>query len=183
MRCCTCELRTSHSTTSVLQSSTKYKAEYTMSTRTLSLKWRTTTVRLDVPPGESPVTIAARHFGLVPARTTLVFRGKRYRLDDAVVDAADDLFAVGDACIMVLGTPAHQQLDAPSRAAAVARRVPLAGPLIGWLLDAAAAVLVRARDDWAPALARGLVAVARGVGLFFTSLVPRAPSRARRRAE
>ena len=151
-----------------------------MSTRTLSLKWRTTTARLDVPVGESPVTTAARHFGLVPARTTLVFRGKRYRLDDAVVDAADDLFGVvGD--IMVLGTPAHQQLDAPSRAAALAHRVPLAGPLIGWLLDAAAAVLVRARDDWAPALARGLVAVARGIGLFFSSLVPRAPSRARRR--
>jgi hypothetical protein len=150
-----------------------------MSTRTLSLKWRTTTARLDVPVGESPVTTAARHFGLVPARTTLVFRGKRYRLDDAVVDAADDLFGVvGD--IMVLGTPAHQQLDAPSRAAALAHRVPLARPLIGWLLDAAAAVLVRARDDWAPALVRGLVAVARGVGLFFTSLVPR-PSRARRR--
>ena len=151
-----------------------------MSTRTLSLKWRTTAARLDVPVGESPVTTAARHFGLVPARTTLVFRGKRYRLDDAVIDAADDLFGVtGD--IMVLGTPAHQQLDAPSRAAALAHRVPLAGPLIGWLLDAAAAVLVRARDDWAPALARGLVAVGRGVGLFFTSLVPRAPSRARRR--
>ena len=151
-----------------------------MSTRTLSLKWRTTTARIDVPVGESPVTTAARHFGLVPARTTLVFRGKRYRLDDAVIDAADDLFGVvGD--IMVLGTPAHQQLDAPSRAAALAHRVPLAGPLIGWLLDAAAAVLVRAREDWAPALARGLVAVARGTGLFFTSLVPRAPSRARRR--
>ena len=150
-----------------------------MSTRTLSLKWRTTTARLDVPVGESPVTTAARHFGLVPSRTTLVFRGKRYRLDDAVVDAADDLFGVaGD--IMVLGTPAHQQLDAPSRAAAVAQRVPLAGPLIACLLDAAAAVLVRTRDDWAPALVRGLVAVARGVGLFFTSLVPR-PSRARRR--
>ena len=88
-----------------------------MSTRTLSLKWRTTAARLDVPSGESPVTTAARHFGLVPARTTLVFRGKRYRLDDAVVDAADDLFGVvGD--IMVLGTPAHQQLDAPSPAAA-----------------------------------------------------------------
>ena len=150
-----------------------------MSTRTLSLKWRTTAARLDVPVGESPVTTAARHFGLVPARTTLVFRGKRYRLDDAVVDAADDLFGVaGD--IMVLGTPAHQQLDAPSRAAAVAQRVPLAGPLIACLLDAAAAVLVRTRDDWAPALVRGLVAVARGVGLFFTSLVP-LPSRARRR--
>ena len=151
-----------------------------MSTRTLSLKWRTTAARLDVPVGESPITTAARHFGLVPSRTTLVFRGKRYRLDDAVIDTADDLFGVaGD--IMVLGTPAHQQLDAPSRAAALAHRVPLAGPLIGWLLDAAAAVLVRARDDWAPALARGLVAVARGIGLFFTSLVPRAPSRARRR--
>ena len=36
----------------------------------------------------------------------------------------------------------------------------------------AAAVLGRARDDWAPALARGLVAVTRGVGLFFSSLVP-----------
>jgi hypothetical protein len=153
-----------------------------MSTRTLSLKWRTTTVKLDVPVGESPVTTAARHFGLVPARTTLVCRGKRYRLDDAVVDAADDLFGVvGD--IMVLGTPAHQQLDAPSRAAAVAQRVPLVGPLIACLLDVATAVLVRAREDWAPALARGLVAVARGIGLFFTSLVPRAPSRARRRAE
>ena len=151
-----------------------------MSTRTLSLKWRTTTVKLDVPVGESPVTTAARHFGLVPARTTLVCRGKRYRLDDAVVDAADDLFGVvGD--IMVLGTPAHQQLDAPSRAAAVAQRVPLVGPLIACLLDVATAVLVRAREDWAPALARGLVAVARGIGLFFTSLVPRAPSRARRR--
>ena len=151
-----------------------------MSTRTLSLKWRTTAARLDVPVGESPITTAARHFGLVPSRTTLVFRGKRYRLDDAVIDAADDLFGVvGD--IMVLGTPAHQQLDAPSRAAALAHRVPLAGPLIGWLLDAAAAVLVRARDDWAPALARGLMAVFRGVGLFFSSLVPRAPSRARRR--
>ena len=153
-----------------------------MSTRTLTFKWRTTTARLDVPVGESPVTTAARHFGLVLARATLVFRGKRYRLDDAVVDAADDLFGVaGD--IMVLGTPAHQQLDAPSRAAAVARRVPLVGPLIAMLLDAAGVVLVRARDDWAPALARGLVAVCRGVGLFFTSLVPRAPSRARRRAE
>ena len=153
-----------------------------MSTRTLSLKWRTTTARLDVPVGESPVTTAARHFGLVPSRTTLVFRGKRYRLDDAVIDAADDLFAVGgDACIMVLGTPAHQQLDAPSPAAAVAQRVPLVGPLIACLLDVATAVLVRAREDWAPALARGLVAVARGTGLFFTSLVPRAPSRARRR--
>ena len=152
-----------------------------MSTRTLTLKWRTTTARLDVPSGESPITTAARHFGLVPSRTTLVYRGKRYRLDDAVVDAADDLFVVGDACIMVLGTPAHQQLDAPSRAAAVARRVPLVGPLIAMLLDAAGVVLVRARGDWAPALARGLVAVCRGVGLFFTSLVPRAPSRARRR--
>ena len=153
-----------------------------MSTRTLSLKWRTTAARLDVPVGESPVTTAARHFGLVPARTTLVFRGKRYRLDDAVVDAADDLFGVvGD--IMVLGTPAHRQLDAPSRAAAVAQRVPLVGPLIAMLLDAAAAVLVRARDDWAPALIRLSMAVARGVGLFFTSLVPRLPSRARRRAE
>ena len=151
-----------------------------MSTRTLSLKWRTTTARLDVPSGESPVTTAARHFGLVPARTTLVFRGKRYRLDDAVVDAADDLFGVtGD--IMVLGTPAHQQLDALSRAAAVAQRVPLLGPLVACVCDAIVFLCVRARDDWAPALARGLVAVARGVGLFFSSLVPRAPSRARRR--
>ena len=151
-----------------------------MSTRTLSLKWRTTAARLDVPVGESPVTTAARHFGLVPARTTLVFRGKRYRLDDAVIDAADDLFGVvGD--IMVLGTPAHQQLDAPSRAAAVARRVPLLGPLLACVCDAIVVLCVRARDDWAPALARGLVAVARGVGLFFSSLVPRAPSRARRR--
>ena len=65
-----------------------------MSTRTLTFKWRTTTERRDVPVGESPVTTAARHFGLVPARTTLVFRGKRYRLDDAVFDAADDLFAL-----------------------------------------------------------------------------------------
>ena len=153
-----------------------------MSTRTLSLKWRTTAARLDVPVGESPVTTAARHFGLVPARTTLVFRGKRYRLDDAVIDAADDLFGVvGD--IMVLGTPAHQQLDAPSRAAAVARRVPLLGPLLACVCDAIVVLCVRGRDDWAPALARGLVAVFRGVGLFFTSLVPRAPSRARRRAE
>ena len=151
-----------------------------MSTRTLSLKWRTTAARLDVPVGESPVTTAARHFGLVPSRTTLVFRGKRYRLDDAVVDAADDLFAVGDACIMVLGTPAHQQLDAPSRAASIAHRVPLLGPLLAWVCDAIVTILVRARDDWAPALVRGLVAVARGVGLFFSSLVPR-PSRARRR--
>jgi hypothetical protein len=151
-----------------------------MSTRTLSLKWRTTTARLDVPVGESPVTTAARHFGLVPSRTTLVFRGKRYRLDDAVVDAADDLFGVvGD--IMVLGTPAHQQLDAPSRAAAVARRVPVLGPLLACVCDAIVVLCVRGRDDWAPALARGLVAVVRGVGLFFTSLVPRAPSRARRR--
>ena len=151
-----------------------------MSTRTLSLKWRTTAARLDVPVGESPVTTAARHFGLVPARTTLVFRGKRYRLDDAVVDAADDLFGVvGD--IMVLGTPAHQQLDAPSRAASIAHRVPLLGPLLACLCDAIVVLCVRARDDWAPALARGLVAVARGIGLFFSSLVPRAPSRARRR--
>ncbi|CAH0364639.1 unnamed protein product [Pelagomonas calceolata] len=151
-----------------------------MSTRTLTFKWRTTTERLDVPVGESPVTTAARHFGLVPARTTLVFRGKRYRLDDAVVDAADDLFGVvGD--IMVLGTPAHQQLDAPSRAAAVARRVPVLGPLLACVCDAIVVLCVRARDDWAPALVRGLVAVTRGVGLFFTSLVPRAPSRARRR--
>ena len=151
-----------------------------MSTRTLTFKWRTTTARLDVPSGESPITTAARHFRLVPARTTLVFRGKRYRLDDAVVDAADDLFAVGDACIMVLGTPAHQQLDAPSRAASIAHRVPLLGPLLACVCDVTAGVLVRARDDWAPALARGLVAVLRGVGLFFTSLVP-LPSRARRR--
>ena len=150
-----------------------------MSTRTLSLKWRTTTARIDVPVGESPVTTAARHFGLVPARTTLVFRGKRYRLDDAVIDAADDLFGVVGH-IMVLGTPAHQQLDAPSRAAAVARRVPLLGPLLACVC-VIVQILVRARDDWAPALARGLVAVARGVGLFVSSLVPRAPSRARRR--
>ena len=151
-----------------------------MSTRTLSLKWRTTAARLDVPVGESPITTAARHFGLVPSRTTLVFRGKRYRLDDAVIDAADDLFGVvGD--IMVLGTPAHQQLDAPSPAAAVARRVPVLGPLLACVCDAIVVLCVRARDDWAPALARGLVAVARGVGLFFSSLVPRAPSRARRR--
>ena len=152
-----------------------------MSTRTLSLKWRTTAARLDVPVGESPVTTAARHFGLVPARTTLVFRGKRYRLDDAVIDAADDLFGVVGH-IMVLGTPAHQQLDAPSRAAAVAQRVPLAGPLLACVCDAIVVLCVRGRDDWVPALARGLVAVARGIGLFFTSLVPR-PSRARRRAE
>ena len=151
-----------------------------MSTRTLTLKWRMTTARLDVPSGESPITTAARHFGLVPSRTTLVFRGKRYRLDDAVVDAADDLFAVGDACIMVLGTPAHQQLDAPSRAASIAHRVPLLGPLLACVCDAIVVLCVRARDDWAPALVRGLVAVARGVGLFFSSLVPR-PSRAWRR--
>ena len=151
-----------------------------MSTRTLSLKWRTTTARIDVPVGESPVTTAARHFGLVPARTTLVFRGKRYRLDDAVIDAADDLFGVVGH-IMVLGTPAHQQLDAPSRAAAVAQRVPLAGPLLACVCDAIVFLCVRARDDWAPALIRLSVAVARGVGLFFSSLVPRAPSRARRR--
>ena len=150
-----------------------------MSTRTLSLKWRTTAARLDVPVGESPVTTAARHFGLVPARTTLVFRGKRYRLDDAVVDAADDLFGVvGD--ILVLGTPAHQQLDAPSPVAALVCRVPLLGPLLACVCDAIVVLCVRARDDWAPALARGLVAFLRGVGLFFTSLVPR-PSRARRR--
>ena len=150
-----------------------------MSTRTLSLKWRTTAARLDVPVGESPITTAARHFGLVPSRTTLVYRGKRYRLDDAVIDAADDLFGVvGD--ILVLGTPAHQQLDAPSPAAAVAQRVPLLGPLLACVCDVVVAILVRARDDWAPALARGLVAVVRGVGLFFTSLVP-LPSRARRR--
>ena len=153
-----------------------------MSTRTLTFKWRTTTARLDVPSGESPVTTAARHFGLVPARTTLVFRGKRYRLDDAVVDAADDLFVVGDACIMVLGTPAHQQLDAPSRAAALAQRVPLLGPLLACVCDAIVVLCVRARDAL-PALVGGLVAVFHGVGLFFTSLVPRAPSRARRRAE
>ena len=152
-----------------------------MSTRTLTFKWRTTTARRDVPSGESPITTAARHFRLVPARTTLVFRGKRYRLDDAVVDAADDLFAVGDACIMVLGTPAHQQLDAPSRAASIAHRVPLLGPLLACVCDVVVVLCVRARDDWAPALARGLVAVFRGVGLFFSSLVPRAPSRARRR--
>ena len=152
-----------------------------MSTRTLSLKWRTTTARIDVPVGESPVTTAARHFGLVPARTTLVFRGKRYRLDDAVIDAADDLFGVVGH-IMVLGTPAHQQLDAPSPAAAVARRVPVLGPLLACVCDAIVVLCVRGRDDWVPALARGLVAVARGIGLFFTSLVPR-PSRARRRAE
>ena len=151
-----------------------------MSTRTLSLKWRTTAARLDVPVGESPITTAARHFGLVPSRTTLVYRGKRYRLDDAVIDAADDLFGVvGD--ILVLGTPAHQQLDAPSPAAAVARRVPVLGPLLACVCDVLVTILVRARDDWAPALARGLVAVARGIGLFFSSLVPRAPSRARRR--
>ena len=151
-----------------------------MSTRTLSLKWRTTTARLDVPLGESPVTTAARHFGLVPSRTTLVYRGKRYRLDDAVIDAADDLFGVvGD--IMVLGTPAHQQLDAPSRAASIAHRVPLLGPLLACVCDAIVVLCVRARDDWAPALVRALVAVTRGVGLFFTSLVPWAPSRARRR--
>ena len=102
-------------------------------------------------------------------------------MDDAVIDAADDLFAVGDACIMVLGTPAHQQLDAPSRAAAVAQRVPVLGPLLACVCDIIVQILVRARDDLAPALARGLVAVARGIGLFFTSLVPRAPSRARRR--
>ena len=153
-----------------------------MSTRTLSLKWRTTTARIDVPVGESPVTTAARHFGLVPARTTLVCRGKRYRLDDAVIDAADDLFEVGDACIMVLGTPAHQQLDAPSRAASIAHRVPLLGPLLACVCDAIVVLCVRGRDDWAPALIRLSVAVARGIGLFFTSLVPR-PSRARRRAE
>ena len=82
---------------------------------------------------------------------------------------------------MVLGTPAHQQLDAPSRAAAVARRVPVLGPLLACVCDVVAGVLVRARDDWAPALVRGLVAVVRGIGLFFGSLVPRAPSRARRR--
>ena len=151
-----------------------------MSTRTLSLKWRTTAARLDVPVGESPITTAARHFGLVPSRTTLVYRGKRYRLDDAVIDAADDLFGVvGD--ILVLGTPAHQQLDAPSRAASIAHRVPLLGPLLACVCDVLVTILVRARDDWAPALARGLVAVARGIGLFFSSLVPRAPSRARRR--
>ena len=150
-----------------------------MSTRTLTFKWRTTTARLDVPVGESPVTTAARHFGLVLARATLVFRGKRYRLDDAVVDAADDLFGVaGD--IMVLGTPAHQQLDAPSRAASIAHRVPVLGPLLACVCDAIVVLCVRGRDDWVPALARGLVAVARGIGLFFTSLVPR-PSRARRR--
>ena len=151
-----------------------------MSTRTLSLKWRTTTARLDVPVGESPVTTAARHFGLVPSRTTLVFRGKRYRLDDAVVDAADDLFAVGDAYHGAghAGAPAARR---PSRAAAVAQRVPLLGPLLTFFCDTIVTILVRARDDWAPALARGLVAVARGIGLFFTSLVPRAPSRARRR--
>ena len=152
-----------------------------MSTRTLTLKWRTTTARLAVPVGEPPVTTAARRFGLVPARTTLVCRGKRYRLDDAVIDAADDLFAVGDACIMVLGTPAHQQLDAPSRAASIAHRVPLLGPLLACVCDFIVRILVRARDGWAPALARGFVAVTRGVGLFFTSLVPWAPSRARRR--
>ncbi len=146
----------------------------------MTFKWRTTTARRDVPVGESPVTTAARHFGLVPARTTLVFRGKRYRLDDAVIDAADDLFAVGDACIMVLGTPAHQQLDAPARAASIGPRGPRLGPLLACVCDAIVVLCVRAREDWAPALARGLVAVARGIGLFFTSLVPR-PSRARRR--
>ena len=59
----------------------------------------------------------------------------------------------------------------------------LLGPLLTFFCDTIVTILVRARDDWAPALARGLVAVTRGVGLFFTSLVPRAPSRARRRAE
>ena len=104
-------------------------------------------------------------------------------MDDAVIDAADNLFGVvGD--IMVLGTPAHQQLDAPSPAAAVARRVPVLGPLLACVCDVIVSILVRvrARDDWAPALVRGLVAVVRGIGLFFSSLVPRAPSRARRRA-
>ena len=152
-----------------------------MSARTLTFKWRTTTERLDVPAGESPVATTARHFGLVPARTTLVHRGKRYRLDDAVVDAADDLLGVRDACITVMGTPARQQLDAPSRAASLAHRMPLLGPLLAWLCDAAVLVFVRAKDDWAPALVRISVAVARGVGLFFSSLVPRLP--ARRRAE
>ena len=58
--------------------------------------------------------------------------------------------------------------------------MPLLGPLLACVCDVIVQILVRARDDWAPALVRGLVAVARGVGLFFTSLVP-LPSRARRR--
>ena len=68
----------------------------------------------------------------------------------------------------------------PSRAASIAHRVPLLGRSCVFC-DVLVTILVRARDDWAPALVRGLVAVARGVGLFFGSLVPRAPSRARRR--
>ena len=40
---------------------------------------------------------------------------------------------------------------------AVARRVPVLGPLLACVCDAIVTILVRARDVWAPALVRGLV--------------------------
>ena len=78
---------------------------------------------------------------------------------------------------MVLGTPAHQQLDAPSPAAAVARACRCSGRSSRASARAIVVLCVRARDDWAPALVRGLVAVrARHWVVFRVAFVPRAPS-------
>lgn len=153
-----------------------------MSTRTVALKWRTESVRLDVPEGESCVSAAARHFGVPVDRCVLVYKGKRYRQDDAVVDASDALFGAAGP-VLVLGTRAEHQLDAPSPAAALAARVPLIGPLLAWLFGLVAALACSVWRDWLPAAARAARGALDVVVLFLKSLVPRVPTRRPRRAE
>ena len=151
-----------------------------MSNRTIAFKFAGDTQRLDVPDGETPLVTCARHWNLPLDRVTLVWKGKRYKHLDATVDASDELFAPGVCTVLVLGTRAERQLDAPSPAAALCRRVPLFGPLLAALCALAADIAFRAWRDWAPAAARGAAAAVRGVALFFSSLVPRMPARRRR---
>lgn len=151
-----------------------------MSARTLLFRWRDESCRLDVPEDESPLRCAARHWRLPVERVTLVHKGRRYKHLDATVDASEELLeapVVG--AILVLGTRSSDQLDAPTRVEALARRVPLVGPLLAAAGAALARFVLTAFRDWLPAawaLGRG---GAGAVGLFFSSMVPRLPARRR----
>ena len=150
-----------------------------MSARTISLKWGKERVRLDVPEGESPLVACAKYFRIPLDRITLVYKGKRFKHLDASVDSSEELFAPGVGDVLVLGTRAEKQLDAPSAVGALCGRVPLLGPLLAWVVAAVVDAACRLRSDWVPRLVRGAALLANGVVLFFSSLVPRLPSRRR----
>eukprot|EP00629_Pelagomonadales_sp_RCC1024_P004335 CAMPEP_0119281890 /NCGR_PEP_ID=MMETSP1329-20130426/25726_1 /TAXON_ID=114041 /ORGANISM="Genus nov. species nov., Strain RCC1024" /LENGTH=83 /DNA_ID=CAMNT_0007282529 /DNA_START=89 /DNA_END=337 /DNA_ORIENTATION=+ len=61
------------------------------SSRDITFKWQSETATITVPDGSTPVQAAAAQFRLPLERITLVWKGKRYKHQDAVVDASDDL--------------------------------------------------------------------------------------------